>query len=64
MASADTTAVNATKPNQVSTYSEIKVGKTLFRVTNIYKGEIDLAKTLERLIVEKVLASADTASDQ
>ena len=42
------------------TYYEKKIGKTLFRVTNVYKGEIDLATALENLIVQKVLRHEDT----
>jgi len=39
----------------VTTYHEKKIGKTLFRVTSVYKGEIELAKALEDLAVRKIL---------
>jgi len=39
----------------VTTYHEKKIGKTLFRVTSVYKGEIELAKALEDLTVRKIL---------
>ena len=39
----------------VTTYQEKQIGKTLYRVTSVYKGEIDLQKTLEDLIVKKIL---------
>ena len=44
-----------TKNEPIITYSEHKIGKTLYRVTNIHKGEIDLAKALEDLIVKRIL---------
>jgi hypothetical protein len=44
------------KPTEpIITYHEKKIGKTLFRVTSIYKGEIDLKKALEELTVRKIL---------
>ena len=39
----------------VTTYQEKQIGKTLYRVTSVFKGEIDLQKTLEDLIVRKIL---------
>jgi len=39
----------------VTTYQEKQIGKTLYRVTSVYKGEIDLQKALEDLIVRKIL---------
>ena len=47
----------------VTTYHEKKIGKTLYRVTSVYKGEIDLGKALEDLTVRKILA-AENASAQ
>ncbi len=41
----------------VATYHEKKIGKTLYRVTSVYKGEIDLGKALEDLTVRKILAA-------
>jgi LysM repeat protein len=41
-----------------SSYHEVKVGKTLYRVTSTYKGEIELGKALEDITVKKVLRSA------
>ena len=40
----------------VTTYREKKIGNTLYRVTSIYKGTIDLRKALEDLTVRKILA--------
>jgi len=39
----------------ITTYNEKKIGKTLYRVTNVYKGEIELKKALEDLTVRKIL---------
>lgn len=38
-----------------TTYHEKKIGKTLYRVTSVYKGEIELGKALEDLTVRKIL---------
>jgi hypothetical protein len=39
----------------VTTYQEKQIGKTHYRVTGVYKDEIDLQKALENLIVKKIL---------
>ena len=39
----------------VTTYHEKKIGKTLYRVTSVYKGEIELGKALEDLAIRKIL---------
>jgi len=39
----------------ITTYYEKKIGKKLFRVTNIYKGDIELGKALDDLTVRKIL---------
>ena len=38
----------------ITTCCEKQIGKTLYRVTNIYKGEIDLKKALEDLTIRKI----------
>jgi len=38
-------------------YHEVKIGKTLYRVTSVYLGEIDLGRALEDLTVRKILRS-------
>jgi len=46
----------AEKPTQMTdTYQEQKIGKTFYRVTNEYSGEVDFASLLEDLIVQKIL---------
>ena len=56
-----TTATNVSemkcsKSQQSNSYRETKMGRTLFRITSEYKGDIDLTKTLEDLLVKKILA--------
>jgi len=48
----------------VTTYHEKKIGKTLFRVTSIYKGEFELSKALEDLTVRKILRLENHAVNQ
>ena len=38
-----------------TTYHEQKIGRTMYRITNTYKGEVDLAKAIEDLIVRRIL---------
>jgi len=38
-----------------TTYHERQIGKTLYRVTSVYKGEIELKKALEDLTIRKIL---------
>ena len=40
----------------VTTYHEKKIGKCLYRVTSVYKGEVELGKALEDLTVKKILS--------
>jgi hypothetical protein len=49
--------VSDTQAKPVTTYHEKKIGKTLYRVTSVYKGEIELAKALEDLTIRKILRS-------
>ena len=44
------------KKEPVTTYHEKEIGKCLFRVTSVYKGEIELGKALEDLTVKKILS--------
>ena len=45
-----------TKNAQTSSYREIKIGNTIYRVTSIFSGEKDLGKTLEQLAVRRAMA--------
>ena len=42
--------------NPVTTYKEVKIGRTIYRVTSVFLGEKDLGKTLEQLAVRKAMA--------
>jgi len=41
-----------------TSYREVTIGGTLYRVTSVFTGEKDLAKTLEQLAIRKALAEA------
>jgi hypothetical protein len=45
-----------------TTYREVKVGRTVFRVTSVFKGEKDLAKSLEQLAISKAMADIRAGS--
>ena len=49
---------NQSKKTKTTSYREIKVGKTLYKITSTYKGEFELGKALEDLTVKRVLRSA------
>jgi len=40
-------------------YREVKQGKTLYRVTSVFKGEKELEPALEKLAVQHVLEEID-----
>ena len=46
----------------VKTYQEKKIGNTLYRVTKIYKGEIDFAKAIEDLTIRKILREENVSA--
>lgn len=49
-------ALANTKQNEpISTYREEKIGKTLYRITNVYNGKIDFTKAMEDLIVRIII---------
>lgn len=44
-----------------TTYREVQIGKTLYRVTSVFKGEFQLKDALEELAVRRALkATTDT----
>ena len=49
-----------TQSAPVTSYREMKIGNTTFRITNVYLGEKDLKTTLEQLTVKRVLAELST----
>ena len=48
----------------VTSYKEIRIGRTIYRVTSFFSGEKDLGQTLEQLAVRQAMAeiSAPSAS--
>lgn len=48
--------------NYPTSYHEVKIGKTLYQVTSVFKGEFQLKDALEDLAVRRALqaASANT----
>ena len=49
----NTKSTSSDKPIEI--YYEKKIGGTLYRVTNIHDGNVDLAKALEDFIVRKII---------
>ena len=41
-----------------TSYREVKIGRTIYCVTSVYKGEINLKDALEDLIVRRALREA------
>ena len=45
-----------------SSYKEVWIGKTIYRVTSFFSGEKDLGKTLEQLAVRRAMSEAVPAA--
>jgi len=45
-----------TNPNVSTSYKEVQIGKTLYRVTSVFTGEKDLGQILEQLAVRRAMA--------
>ena len=45
-----------------SSYKEVRIGKTIYRVTSLFSGEKDLGKTLEQLAVRRAMSEAIPAA--
>jgi hypothetical protein len=61
---AETVSTDGGTTPQMRTYDEKKIGKTLYCVTSVYKGEIDFAKAMEDLIVRKILRGEGSENPQ
>ena len=48
------------KERSSTTYKEVKIGRTVYRVTSIFTGEKDLGETLEQLAVRRAMAEINT----
>jgi len=49
-----------TEQKPITTYHEETIKGTVYRVTSVYKGKIDLGKALEDLTVRKILTMENT----
>jgi len=54
-----TTPDSPTNAGYPSTYREVKIGKTLYRVTSVFTGEKELGATLEKLAARRVIDEID-----
>ncbi len=45
-----------------SSYKEVRIGKTIYRVTSFFSGEKDLGRTLEQLAVRRAMSEAIPAA--
>ena len=45
-----------------SSYKEVRIGKTIYRVTSFFSGEKDLGKTLEQLAGRRAMSEAIPAA--
>ena len=50
------------KNSPTSSYKEVRIGKTIYRVTSFFSGEKDLGKTLEQLAVRRAMSEAIPAA--
>ena len=48
----------------VASYKEVRIGKTLYRVTSVFSGEKGLARTLEQLAVRRAMSEPEPAAAQ
>ncbi|NCE65706.1 hypothetical protein D1159_14260 [Pseudoflavonifractor sp. 524-17] len=39
-----------------TSYKEVRIGRTLYRVTSVFTGEKDLGETLEALAIRRAMA--------
>ncbi len=57
---AKTAASEMNRP--LTSYHEVTLGKTLYRVTSVYKGDIELKRALEDLTISRALRDAPAAT--
>ena len=50
------------KMNPTTSYKEIQIGNTLYRVTSVFSGEKDFKKTLEQIVVRKAMTEINSAA--
>lgn len=52
------------KPASTTSYREIQIGNTLYRITSIFSGEKDLGKTIEQIVIRRALAEISSSSPE
>ena len=45
-----------------TSYKEVRIGNTIYRVTSFFSGEKDLGKTLEQLAVRRAMSEVSATS--
>ena len=50
------------EPTQTTSYKEMQIGNTLYRITSVFSGEKDLGKTLEQIVVRKAMTEINSAA--
>lgn len=50
--------------NYPSSYREVKIGRTLYCVTSVFKGEKALGPTLEKLAAQHILDEMDNRAKE
>ena len=53
---------NEREPATTTSYKEVRIGNTIYRVTSVFTGEKDLGKTLEQLAVRRAMTEIASAS--
>lgn len=51
-----------TRTAATTSYKEIRIGNTVYRVTSVFSGEKDLGKTLEQLAVRRAMSDLTPCS--
>ena len=52
------------KRKETTSYKEVRIGRTVYRVTSVFTGEKDLGKTLEQLAIRRAMAELTNCPDR
>ncbi len=53
-----------TDKKPTTSYKEVQIGNTLYRVTSVFTGEKDLGKTLEQLAIRHAMAEITSCNTE
>jgi len=53
-----------TDKKTTTSYKEVKIGNTIYRVTSVFTGEKDLGKTLEQLAIHRAMAELTSCNTE